>query len=205
MPLNAAVKQEVIKNTEKYEGRIPHLYLDSRGKVTVGIGHLIPNKSAMAAVPMFKKNANNVLVLASLAEKYAEYDTIKKQPYGFSHNARFYAAHTTLVMKDHDIATQKERHILSFYTELAAYYTTTNGFTKKFDVMPHPVQQALFDMVFNLGITKLRAQYVKMNNSIKIENWATAAAESKRPQIGMKRNNYVESLFLSAQNQPATP
>lgn len=46
--------------------------------------------------------------------------------------------------------------------------------------MPHPVQQALFDMIFNLGITKLRKQYVKMNDAIRKENWAAAADESKR-------------------------
>ena len=55
MPLNAKVKTEVIKNTENYEGRVSHLYLDTRGLVTVGIGHPIPNKSAMASIPLYKK------------------------------------------------------------------------------------------------------------------------------------------------------
>ena len=180
MPLNAKVKAEVIKNTEKYEGRVPHLYLDTRGLVTVGIGHLIPNKASMAFVDMYKKGANNTLVLASLEEKQAEYDTIKKQPHGFSRNANSYKAHATLAMKNHDIVAQKEKHILTFYGELAKHYTTTNGFAKNFDAMPHSVQKALFDMVFNLGITKLRTQYVNMNNAIKKENWVAAAAESKR-------------------------
>ncbi len=205
MPLNAKVKAEVINNTEKYEGRIPHLYLDTRGLVTVGIGHLIPNKASMAFVVMYKKGANNTLALASLAEKRAEYDTIKKQPYGFSRNASSYKAHTALVMKNHDIVAQKEKHILTFYGELAKYYTTVNGFAKNFDAMPHPVQKALFDMVFNLGITKLRTQYVKMNNAIKKENWVAAAAESKRVGIGGSRNTYVDNLFRSVQKQPITP
>jgi len=205
MPLNAIVKTEVIKNTEKYEGRIPHLYLDTRGFVTVGIGHLIPNKAAMVTVTMYKKGANNVLVVASLAEKQAEYDTIKKQPFGFSRNANSYKAHTALVMKDHDIVAQKAKHILTFYTELTKYYTTVNGFVKNFDAMPQAVQKALFDMVFNLGITKLRTQYVKMNNSIKIENWSVAASESKRIGIAPNRNTYVESLFRSVQKLPKKP
>lgn len=103
MPLNARVKAEVIKNTEKYEGRIPHLYLDTRGLVTVGIGHLIPNKAAISSVVMYRKGAKNTLVLASLVEKQAEYDSIKKQPYGQSRTANSYKAHTTLLMKDNDI------------------------------------------------------------------------------------------------------
>jgi len=171
----------------------------------VGIGHLISNRAAMALVVMYKKGTNHTLVLASLAEKQAEYDTIKKQPHGFSRNANSYKAHTTLVMKDRDIVAQKQKHILTFYGELAKYYTKANGFAKNFDAMPHPVQKALFDMVFNLGITKLRAQYVKMNNAIKKENWVAAAAESKRVGIGGSRNTYVNNLFRSVQKQPATP
>lgn len=38
MPLSSIVKMDVNKNIEKYEGRIPHLYLDTVGNVTVGIG-----------------------------------------------------------------------------------------------------------------------------------------------------------------------
>ena len=34
-------KQTLRANLEKYEGKINHMYLDSRGFVTVGVGHLI--------------------------------------------------------------------------------------------------------------------------------------------------------------------
>jgi hypothetical protein len=158
----------------------------------------------MASVTMYKSGVNNTLVLASLSEKYAEYDTIKKQAYG-NFSANYYKQYTTLIMRDHDIGIQKEKHILSFYTELAGYYTKANGFVSDFDSVPLAVQKALFDMVFNLGITRLRTQYVNMNASIKKEQWANAAAESKRIGIGLRRNAYVESLFLSASKQPVTP
>lgn len=54
MPLYPYVKQEVLKNLQTYEGRIKHLYLDSVGKVTVGVGHLVSAKVGMAALPMYK-------------------------------------------------------------------------------------------------------------------------------------------------------
>lgn len=50
--LNANVRKTVSKTLEEYEGRIDHLYLDTKGKVTVGIGHMIPNAPAMAGVTM---------------------------------------------------------------------------------------------------------------------------------------------------------
>src|SRR5690606_4714322 len=36
---------------ERHEGRIPWMYLDSVGKVTVGIGHMMPDAAAAAALP----------------------------------------------------------------------------------------------------------------------------------------------------------
>ncbi|GGB13764.1 hypothetical protein [Agarivorans gilvus] len=206
MPLSTIVKTEVSKNIEKYEGRIPHLYLDTVGKVTVGIGHMVPNKAAMSTVTMYKKGANNLLILATAAEKNAEYDAIKKQPFGRSYGASSFKKHTTLIMKDADINAQRDKHIQSFYKELTGYYTTVNGFNKTFDAMPTEVQKALFDMVFNLGITKLKNQYIKFNGFVKSENWINAAKQSNRIGISPIRNKYVFDLFKAAQNKkPKTP
>ncbi len=199
MPLNTKVKNEVSKNIEKYEGRVSHLYLDTVGKVTVGVGHMVPNKAAMANVVMYKKGANNSLTLATLAEKYAEYEAIKKLSFGQRFGASSYKKHTTLVMKDTDINTQRNKHVQSFYKELTGYYTTANGFAKDFDAMPVDGQKGLFDMVFNLGITKLKGQYTKMNFLIKQRKWAEAAKESNRKGIGPTRNKLVKSLFNAAE------
>ena len=198
MPLSAVVKTEVSKNIEKYEGRIPHLYLDTVGRVTVGIGHMVPNKESMGAVTMYKKGTNNLLVLATDAEKHAEYDSIKKLSFGRGYGANSFKKHTTLIMKDVDMNAQRDKHIQSFYKELTGYYITANGFTAAFDAMPIEVQKALFDMVFNLGITKLKNQYIKLNGSIKLEKWDDAAKQSNRIGISATRNKYVFDLFKAA-------
>lgn len=206
MPLNTTVKTEVSKNIEKYEGRISHLYLDTVGKVTVGIGHMVPNKTAMATVTMYKKDAKGMLVLATATEKQAEYDAIKKLPFGRAYGAASFKKHTTLIMKDVDINTQRDKHIQSFYNELTSYYTTSNGFNTAFDSMPIEVQKALFDMVFNLGVTKLKSQYVKLNDAIKKEKWDEAAKQSNRIGISPARNKYVLDLFKAAyNNKPKNP
>lgn len=201
MSLSATVKSEVTKNIEKYEGRIPHLYLDTVGMVTVGIGHMIPNKAGMSVVTMYKRGANNLFVLATPSDKYAEYDAIKKLPFGPRYGAASFREHTTLIMKDIDINTQRDKHIQSFYKELKGYYATANGFATSFDAMPTEVQKALFDMVFNLGITRLRNQYIKFNGFIKSEDWGGAAKQSNRVGVSPARNKYVFDLFDSAQNK----
>ena len=200
MPLSAEVKADVSKNIEKYEGRIPHLYLDTVGKVTVGIGHMVPNKVAINSVTMYKKGAKSLLV-ATTAEKHAEYDAIKKLPYGMSYGAASYERHTTLVMTDVDINAQRDKHIQSFYSELKGYYTAANGFAEAFDAMPVEVQKALFDMVFNLGITKLKNQYVKFNGFLKSAKWSDAAKQSNRVGISPLRNKYVFDLLQSASSK----
>ncbi|MBQ4891764.1 hypothetical protein J8L86_18110 [Shewanella sp. MMG014] len=201
MPLNTAVKSEVSKKLETYEGRISHLYLDTIGKVTVGIGNMIPNKAAMNSFSMYKVSANKQFIIASLADKEAEFDVIKKLPFGRNYSASSFKKHSSLIIKDVDIDIQREKHIQSFYKELLRYYSVANGFNKSFDNMPIEAQLALFDMVFNLGITKLKNQYVKFNSLIKQEKWAEAAKQSNRVGISPIRNQYVMKLLKLAQQK----
>lgn len=159
----------------------------------------------MGTVTMYKKSASNQFVLATTAEKHAEYDAIKKLPFGARIVAGSFKKHTTLIMKDVDINVQHDKHIQSYYKELTGYYTAANGFAKGFDAMPVEVQKALFDMVFNLGITQLKNQYVKMNAHIKQEKWADAATQSNRIGIDIARNRFVKGLFIAAANANNTP
>ncbi len=193
MPLIGSVKSKVSKKIEKYEGRYNYLYLDSLGKVTVGIGHLIVNRSAIASVNMYTVKNNQPMKLATLTEKQVEYDTIAKQ--NKNYKASWYKQHTKLVMKDVDINAQRDEHIRTFYKELTRYYKKNNGFNSNFDSFPINAQIALFDMIFNLGLTKLKNKFTKFNDAIKKEDWATAAKQSNRPQVGGLRNTYVKELF----------
>ncbi len=80
MPLAANIKSEVVKKIEQYEGRFNHLYLDTKGKVTVGIGHLVPNRNAVVTVMLYKLKNKVPFQAASLAEKQAEYDKVSQSP-----------------------------------------------------------------------------------------------------------------------------
>lgn len=193
MPLKSSVKTAVVKKLEEYEGRYDHMYLDTKSKVTIGVGHLIATKSAVSSITMYTVKDNLPSTLASLKQKQEEYDNIAKQKKNYK--ASWYKKHTKLVMKKTDIDKQRDKHIDTFYKELTNVYKKTNGYASDFDGMPENVQKALFDMIFNLGQTKLKNTFTKFNDAVKKEKWADAAKESNRPDVNSARNTYVKGLF----------
>lgn len=197
MPLASDVKSEVAKKIEQYEGRFNHLYLDTKGKVTVGVGHLISSRNAIATVALYKVKNGLPFQVASLIEKQAEYDKISKSPYGQRHGASSFKSQTTLVMKEGDIDAQRDKHINGFYSELTSIYKKSSGYPGDFDKLHKNVQLALFDMIFNLGATKIVKSFPGFNKALKASDWKKAAIESNRPDVSVARNQYVKQLLNS--------
>jgi GH24 family phage-related lysozyme (muramidase) len=73
--ISATEKATLRANMERYEGKVTHMYLDSKGFVTVGVGHLI--KDLTSAQKLNFKKSNNMP--ASKDEIKADYDAVKKQ------------------------------------------------------------------------------------------------------------------------------
>lgn len=201
MSLKDSVKDALIEQLEKLEGRVNHFYLDSVGKVTIGIGHRVVSEDAAAELPLYiPRMFNWWLRRATAEEKRAEYQFVQlngpDNPRRFK--ASYYKQFTRLIMLDEDIEALLMKHINSFYRELVQLYNREKGFQRNFDDFPNEVQMALFDMIFNLGMTNLRTSWPKFNGAIKIEDWKTAAVESRRRQVSTSRNNYVRDLLLLA-------
>src|SRR5690554_4452760 len=120
MALSLVIKNEVSSNIEKYEGRFNHLYLDTKGRVTVGVGHLVASRSAISSVPLYRIVNKIPTTIATIQERQAEYDNISKKPFGYQYSASAFKKYTTLVMKEADIDKQRDNHIQNFYSELCA-------------------------------------------------------------------------------------
>ncbi len=196
MPLDSRVQQQVARKVEIYEGRVGHFYLDSIGKVTVGVGHLIPDRNAVAHIDMVKITPGQPSVQASTGEKLDEYDRVSAEPAGY--RASWYRRVTQLQMLDADITRLRDRHIHRFYRELCGIYSRARGYPNDFDTLPLPVQMALFDLIFNLGATKLVNVFRRLDVAIRASDWRQAATESLRPQVSNARNHYVHQLFMTA-------
>jgi len=193
MALKAKTKKKIVAKLKEFEGSVPHLYLDTKGYVTVGIGHLVASRDDMASVIMYTVVNKLPSSLATTAAKKTEYDTIKKEKKG--KRASAYKSKTTLIMKEQDILDQKTKHVDAFYVNLKEYYKVTRGFKRNFDDFPENVQLALFDMIFNLGYKGLKTKFPSFNRAIKAEDWRKAAKECNRPDVSVTRNNYVKKLF----------
>jgi GH24 family phage-related lysozyme (muramidase) len=151
----------------------------------------------MASLVFYKTKNNAPTQLATLQEKQAEYDKIVKLPYGQRYGAATFKKHSTLVMKDSDINKLRDKHIASFYKELTNIYTKANGYPEEFDSFHKNVQLALFDMIFNLGATKIVNVFTDFDKAIKAGDWKKAASESNRTDVNAARNQYVKQLLQS--------
>ncbi|MGH8085991.1 MAG: hypothetical protein ACREPV_12060 [Lysobacter sp.] len=184
--LTAAERSILRRKLERYESRIPHMYCDSKGHVTVGVGHLLASVSD-AKLCAFVDHSGRRATADQIAE---DYDSVKKAPEG-NNAAGFYRAYTKLVLPNHEIDRLTERHIASFHRELRVIYG-------EFDRFPSPVRLALFDLIFNVGATDLRTKWPSMNKAIRVQDWEEAGRESNRPEVGLDRNTYVRELFNAA-------
>ena len=184
--LSATEKQTLREKLKLYEGNIPHMYLDSKGLVTVGVGHLL--KTVQDAQKLNFLSADNKKATAAMIKE--DFDAVMKRPK--NQEANDYKPYTKLHLDAKDILLLLELHINKFYLQLKTNY---NGF----DLFPVEVKLALFDMGFNIGTFGLKTKFPTFNAAISKKDWATAARESHRKApVSEERNSYVKKLLEKA-------
>jgi GH24 family phage-related lysozyme (muramidase) len=168
------------------EGNIPHMYLCSKGYVTVGIGNMMPDANAASALPFVNRTTNNS---ATKAEVAADFAAVSKQVKGKV--ARQYRQFTALDLPDVQINWLFQKRIEEFQKQLRKSYS-------KYDSYPSAVQLALLDMAFQLGTNGLKNKWPKLNKAIDAEDWAEAANNCMRPDANAIRNGGTKVLFQRA-------
>lgn len=178
---------------EKYEGKVNHLYLDSKGLVTVGIGHLLSSAADAQKLP-FRNSSNTA---ATKEEIKTDFEAMKNQVP--NKLASSYKKFTTLYLSDDEINKLTIQHIGDFEVGLRRIYIG-------FDTFPIEARLALFDMAFNVGLNGLGKTWPTMNEAVKAKNWQKAADSSNRKSpVSPLRNKYVKDLFEQAANQAPAP
>ncbi len=181
-------KKTLRKNLTRYEGDVRHMYLDTEGHVTIGVGHLIRD---LATVLKLNLVVGKTGAIATKEQITADYEAVKEQ-WKSDTAAPYYKKYTQLIMKKVEVDRLTNKHIKNFYNELKRLFPDFYSY-------PTEVRLALLDMIFNLGMTKLRNLFPKLNKAVKAKKWTEAAAESRRKfPVSDARNKYVKALFEAA-------
>jgi len=173
----------ILARLEKFEGRIRHMYVCTGGEVTIGVGHAI--KGPAEAVQLSWTRDGRAALAAEIRDDFAK---VAAAPKGLA--AGGYASLSTVRMSDTTIDALASADVARFASEVAAALPNWNRY-------PEPVQAALFDMAFNLGVAGL----LKFKNLIAAcdkAQWETAANECHRKGIGESRNLETAALFREA-------
>ena len=176
----------LIKNLKAQEGCIPHMYLDTRGYVTVAVGQLLASAADAQALPFLHRNNGKPASAETIA---AEYENVKKQKPALI--AQSYKKHTELELAQTNIDALLESRILEFKSGLRSNLPN-------YDSCPVSAQEALLDMAFNLGINGLINKFPTLVRNVKSEDWNGCAKECKRRGISDQRNLETQHLFEQA-------
>lgn len=181
----AAVKARLTK----FEGCVPHMYRCTGGEVTIGIGHAIPDDAAACKLSWQISSAP-----AAPERVAADYAAVAAADKGKV--ASSYAALTACRMTNDDIGRLVDADIQAFEAKLVSALPNWNGY-------PAPVQEALFDMAYNLGLGGL-LKFSRLLQAVNAGDWSTAAAQCHRRGIGDARNQETAQLFLQAAGPEAS-
>ena len=175
--------EETIAKLKEFEGCVPWMYRDTAGKVTVGVGLMLPDAATASALPFLL--AETPADPEQIAEEFARVNALPqgKLP-------AFYKLPTSPQLPQPAI----DAKLSSVLTEFEATLRQKLG---GYDGLPDGVKMALLDMAYNLGPAGLLTGYPHMLNAIETGSWSQAAAECTREGISAARNSWTRAQFLS--------
>jgi GH24 family phage-related lysozyme (muramidase) len=160
------------------------MYRDTVGKVTVGVGLMLPDAKAAQTLP-FVLGAR----AATPEEIAAEYARVDAMTLGRA--SSFYKVPTSLELTQQTIDARLSSALAGFESDLR------NEF-RHYDRLPDGVKMALLDMIYNLGPAGLFKGFPHLIAAIQTGAWAQAAEHCMRRGPSAARNNWTRQQFLSA-------
>jgi GH24 family phage-related lysozyme (muramidase) len=178
-----AILPDVIARLEKFEGRVPYMYRSIGGTVAIGAGHAIPSATDASKLSWVKGTRP-----ATKEEIETDYSAVAAAPTGMM--AWSYETLTFCRMSDEALNQLIVADLQQLIYSLAASFARWPGY-------PPPVQAALVDMAYNLGLGGLK-KYPKMLAAVDAGDWEMAARECHRAGISEARNQETANLFREA-------
>ena len=160
------------------------MYRDTVGKVTVGVGLMLPDAKAAEALPFVIGTR-----AATPQEIAAEYTRVDAMPIGRA--SAFYKTPTSLVLTQQTIDAKLISVLEGFEADLKAQFPN-------YDNLPDGVKMALLDMIYNLGPAGLFKGFPHLIAAVQSGAWTQAAEHCMRRGPGLARNDWTREQFLSA-------
>jgi GH24 family phage-related lysozyme (muramidase) len=181
--------EEIKAHIVPHEGVVSHMYLDTVGKVTVGVGNMVATAAAAAALAFVDRATRT---RANEAQIRADFESVSSQPK--AQQARQYKLHTKLDLPDEAIWTLLKARVDGFEQQLIGYFP-------QFPSFPSSAQLALLDMAFNLGGPALNTRWPSLKRAVLAQDWRSAQQECERSTSTLARNNATRLLFQRAAEQ----
>jgi GH24 family phage-related lysozyme (muramidase) len=169
---------------KEFEGCVPWMYRDTVGKVTVGVGLMLPDAKAAEALP-FVVGAR----AATQEEIAAEYARVDAMMLGRA--SAFYKAPSSLELTQQTIDAKLKSVLEGFEADLRIQFP-------HYDALPDGVKMALLDMIYNLGPEGLFKGFPRLVAAVEVGAWAQASEHCMRRGPSAARNAWTRQQFLSA-------
>lgn len=160
------------------------MYRDTVGKVTVGVGLMLPDAKAAQTLP-FVIGASPATP-EEIASEYARVDAMAT-----GRASAFYKTSISLVLTQQTIDAKLSSVLAGFEADLRARFP-------HYDSLPDGVKIALLDMIYNLGPAGLFKGFPHLVAAVETGAWAQAAEHCTRRGPGPTRNDWTRQQFLSA-------
>jgi GH24 family phage-related lysozyme (muramidase) len=180
----ATYLEQSLAKLKEFEGCIPWMYRDTVGKVTVGVGLMLPDAKAAEALPFVVGTRP-----ATPQEIAAEFTRIDTMPIG--HASAFYKSPAPLELTQQTIDAKLTSVLEGFEADL-------RGQLPHYETLPDGVKMALLDMIYNLGPAGLFKDFPHLIAAVDAGDWAQAAERCIRRGPSAARNAWTRQQFLSA-------
>lgn len=192
--MHASAKNALYDFLKQYEGKVNFMYLDVKGLVTVGVGHLIDPIHQALKLEFRKKGGNSPV---SAGEVQAEWQYVKSRKDLMMKGGEAYGAITTLELSDNGIKAMVQSHAAGIEN-----YIKTNPAASKFygdfDKWPADAQLGFMGVAWG-GIPIPQFGWHKFPEACRVQDWDKAAAECKiTSPIAAGRNEAHKTMFLNA-------
>jgi GH24 family phage-related lysozyme (muramidase) len=180
----ATYLEQSLAKLKEFEGCVPWMYRDTVGKVTVGVGLMLPDAKAAEALPFVIGTR-----AATPEEIAAEYARVDSLPMGRA--SALYKTPTSLVLTQQTMDAKLTAVLAGFEADLRAQFP-------HYDELPDGIKMALLDMIYNLGPAGLFKGFPHLVAAIQTGAWTQAAQHCMRRGPGEARNAWTREQFLSA-------